>query len=73
MKKIFVQAKPNAREERIEKIDETHFTVAVREPPVNGLANAAIRKALAGHFKVAPSCAQLVSGFSSRNKVFEMV
>ncbi|MEK9183119.1 MAG: DUF167 domain-containing protein [Patescibacteria group bacterium] len=71
--KIFVQAKPNAREEKIEKIDGTHFTVAVREPPVNGLANAAIRKALAGHFKVAPSRVQLASGFSSRNKVFEIV
>lgn len=71
--KIFVQAKPNARVEKIEKIDETHFIVAVREPPVNGLANAAIRKALAGHFKVAPSCVQLASGFSSRNKVFEII
>lgn len=71
--KIFVQAKPNAREERVEKIDETHFTVAVREPPVNGLANAAIRKALAGHFKIAPSCVRLISGFSSRNKVFEII
>ncbi|MBI5123566.1 DUF167 domain-containing protein, partial [Candidatus Roizmanbacteria bacterium] len=46
--KIFIQAKPNAREEKIEKIDETHFIVAVREPPVKGLANAAIRKVLAG-------------------------
>jgi uncharacterized protein YggU (UPF0235/DUF167 family) len=71
--KIFVQAKPNAREEKIEKVDETHFTVAVREPPVNGLANAAIRKALANHFQVAPSCVRLASGFSSRNKVFEIV
>ncbi|MEK7190125.1 MAG: DUF167 domain-containing protein [Patescibacteria group bacterium] len=71
--KIFVQAKPNARAEQIVKIDETHFIVAVREPPVNGLANAAIRKALAKHFKVALSGAQLASGFSSRNKVFEIV
>lgn len=70
--KIFAQAQPNAREEKIEKIDETHFTVAVREPPVNGLANAAIRKVLAGHFKVAPSCVRLVFGFSSRQKVFEI-
>ncbi|MBI5022904.1 MAG: DUF167 domain-containing protein [Candidatus Magasanikbacteria bacterium] len=71
--KIFVQAKPNAREEKIAKIDETHFAVAVREPPVNGLANAAIRKALVAYFKVAPSCVRLASGFSSRNKVFEIV
>ncbi|HBV57899.1 MAG TPA: hypothetical protein DEB73_01370 [Candidatus Magasanikbacteria bacterium] len=71
--RVYIQAKPNAREEKIEKIDETHFTVAVREPPVNGLANVAIRKALAAHFKVAPSCVRLASGFSSRNKVFEIL
>ena len=69
--RVYIQAKPNAREEKIEKIDETHFTV--REPPVNGLANVAIRKALAAHFKVAPSCVRLASGFSSRNKVFEIL
>ena len=69
--KIFVKARPNSKAESIEKADDTHFTVAVKEPPVKGRANAAIAKALAGHFGLAPSQVFLVSGFSSKQKVFE--
>ncbi len=70
--KIFVKAKPNAREESIEKIDGINFIVAVREPPIKGKANAAITRALAQYFGVASSAITLVSGFSSRQKVFEI-
>ena len=71
--KIFVNAKPLAREEKVEQIDESHFTVAVKEPPRNGKANAAIQRALAGHFNTSPSNVRLVSGFTSRQKVFEIL
>ena len=70
--RIFVQAKPMAREEKVEKIDDTHFTVSVTEPPVQGRANMAIVKALAGYFNTAPSLVRLVSGYTSRQKVFEI-
>ena len=70
--KIFVKAKPNSKAESIEKVDDTHFTVAVKEPPVKGRANAAISKALADYFGIAPSQVSLVSGFSSKQKVFEI-
>ena len=50
--KIFVKAKPNAKVERVEKIDETHFVVAVKEPPLRGKANAAIVSALAEYFGI---------------------
>ncbi|MEK7554778.1 MAG: DUF167 domain-containing protein [Patescibacteria group bacterium] len=70
--RIFVHAKPAAREEKIEQTDDTHFTVSVTEPPVQGRANAAIVRALAAHFNTAPSLVRLVSGFSSRQKVFEI-
>ncbi|MDP2735269.1 MAG: DUF167 domain-containing protein, partial [bacterium] len=49
---IFVTAKPGAKEERIRKVDEMHFEVAVKEPPKQGRANKAIAKALAQHFGV---------------------
>lgn len=71
--KISIQAKPNAREEKVEEIDPTNFIVAVKGPPVQGRANEAIQKALAKHFKVAPSRLRLISGFSSRQKVFEIL
>jgi len=70
--KIFVKAKPAAREEKIEKINETNFVVSVKEPLVQGRANMAISKALAEYFKVSNSQVRLISGFSSRQKVFEV-
>lgn len=70
--KIEVQAKPGAHEERVEKIDETHFVVAVKEPPIQGRANAAIVRALAAYFKVASSRVRIISGYTLRNKVIEV-
>lgn len=70
--RILVKAKPGARAERIEKIDETHFQVAVEEPPIRGRANQAIIKALARHFRVPPTKVRIVSGHKSRQKVIEI-
>ncbi len=82
--KIFVKAKPNSKKETIEQINpssstlrgeknEMRFVVAVKKPPGDGKANEAIAKALARHFGIARSRVRLVSGFSSREKVFEIV
>lgn len=71
--RITVQAKPSAREERVEKIDAAHFVVAVKEPPVQGRANAAIVRALAAHFGIAPSRVHIISGHTSRQKVVEII
>ncbi|PJA37619.1 hypothetical protein CO181_02780, partial [candidate division WWE3 bacterium CG_4_9_14_3_um_filter_43_9] len=49
--KIFVKAKPRAKNEKIEKIGEDCFKVSVKEPPEEGKANQAIVKALAEYFK----------------------
>lgn len=71
--KIFVKAKPGAKHERVEKIDTTHFAVAVREPAKEGKANAAIIKALADYFDIPRSRVNLVSGSSRRQKTFEIL
>lgn len=70
--RIFIKAKPSAHKEKVEKIDETNFVVSVREPPVNGLANLAIAKALSDYLGVSHSNIRLVSGFTSKHKVFEI-
>jgi len=70
--KIFVKAKPLAKESKVEKIDDTHFVVSVKEPPRQGKANIAIARLLAAHFDVAPSCVRLVSGFAYKEKTFEI-
>ncbi|PIR05976.1 hypothetical protein COY65_00265 [Candidatus Jorgensenbacteria bacterium CG_4_10_14_0_8_um_filter_39_13] len=70
--KIFIKAKPNSKKGFVVKVSETNLIVAVKEPPVKGRANAAIQKALAEYFKVSLSRIVLVSGFSSKNKIFEI-
>ncbi|OGZ85565.1 MAG: hypothetical protein A2599_01720 [Candidatus Staskawiczbacteria bacterium RIFOXYD1_FULL_39_28] len=70
--RINVNAKPNAREEKVEKIDEQNYVVSVKEPPIKGKANEAIRNALAVYFKIGSSRVKIVSGYSSRNKIVEI-
>lgn len=71
--KIFVKAKPNAKTEKVEKIDDIHFAVSVKEPPVYGRANAAIVKILSEYFNVPQSDVKIVSGNFSKNKIIEII
>lgn len=70
--RIKVKAKPQAHEEKVLKIDQDIFVVAVKEPPVYGKANAAIEKALANYFDVSKSRVHVVSGHSSKQKIVEI-
>jgi len=71
--KIFIKAKPSSKKESITETEENHFTVAVKAPPRDGKANHAIVEALAEHFHISLSHVRLISGFSSREKVFEIL
>ena len=70
--KIFVKVRPNSKEESVKKLSDTNFEICVKEPPVKGLANAAIIKALARHFGVPPSAVKITSGHTSRQKIVEI-
>lgn len=70
--RIFVNAKPGAKEENIKKIDESHYSVSVKEPPVKGRANYAIIGLLAEYFNVNSSNVKIISGYSSKNKIIEI-
>lgn len=70
--KIFVKAKPNSANEKVEKIDEKNFIVSVKEPPVNGLANKAIIKALSGFLGVHQTRIKITSGHTSKQKIIEI-
>ena len=72
MIKIFVTAKPSAKENRVEKIDETHFKVWVKAPPDEGRANQAVLKTLAGFLDVPKSSLELLSGHKSKQKIFTL-
>jgi len=77
--KIFVKAKTGAKENKVTPpllrlIPEAEecYTVSVKERPVEGRANEAITKLLAEHFKVSRSQVRLISGATSKRKVFEI-
>lgn len=69
--RLYVQAKPKSREERVEQLDDTHFIVRVKEAPEGGKANEAIIRALARHLGVAPSRLSLARGSSGKQKAIE--
>ena len=70
--KIIVKAKPGARENKVEKVDEANYIVHIKEPPIDGRANAALIKLLAEYFDISPSLIEIVSGYMARVKVVEI-
>lgn len=80
--KIFVKVKPNSKENKVEEpaprllqTDDRlndYYIVRVKEPPFEGKANDAVLVALARHFGVSRSEVRLVSGATSKTKVFEI-
>ena len=68
-----IRAKPNAKEDSVEKIDEANFVILVKEPPIRGRANAAIIKLLADYFGVPAAQVSIVAGFASKHKIVEIV
>ncbi|MBI4130527.1 DUF167 domain-containing protein [Candidatus Roizmanbacteria bacterium] len=70
--KLSVKAKAKSKREYVKQLDETHFEIAVHEPPHDGRANAAIKKSLAEFLDIPPSSLVLVSGEKGREKVFEL-
>jgi uncharacterized protein YggU (UPF0235/DUF167 family) len=71
--KIFVSVKARSKIERVQQQDQHHYTVCVKEPPVDNKANEAVVAALAEHFAISKSRIRLVSGHTSRQKIFEVL
>ena len=77
--KIFVKAKTGAKENKVTPPSlrlipeaEEWYTISAKERPVEGRANEALTKLLAEHFKVSRSQVRLISGATSKRKVFEI-
>ena len=70
--KIFVNVKPRSKREFLKKIEDEHFVVAVNDSPERGKANRAVAKAIANYFNIAVSRVGIVSGQTSKQKVFEI-
>jgi uncharacterized protein len=70
--RIAVIVIPRARSERVDRIDATHFRVAVTAAPREGQANEAVIETLAEHFRVPRSRVRIVRGQTSRRKIVEV-
>jgi uncharacterized protein (TIGR00251 family) len=69
--KVPVRVRPRSSRVRVGgSYREGELVVAVREPAVDGRATQAVIKALAESFGVSPSRVALVSGATSRSKLF---
>lgn len=70
--RIKVQVVSRSSKNAIEKLGEGSFKVWVTAPPVKGKANEAVIKLLAWEFDVSKSQIELVSGHTSKAKIFEI-
>lgn len=70
---VVVKVKPGSRKGPLVEIDEDgQLTVYVREPAVDGKANAAVIRVLAEHFGVPRGRVELASGAGARVKRFRI-
>lgn len=70
--RIFVTVKPGKREDKIEKIDSSHYVVHTKVGPIEGRANTAVISLLSKYFAIPKSLITLKSGLKSRTKVIEI-
>ena len=72
MARVTVRVHPRARRTRVAGIVGDAYKLDINAPPVDGKANEACVRFLAGLAGVAPSRIRIVSGLTSRVKVFEI-
>ncbi len=71
--KISVKVKPGSKKEGVTKVDDSHWIVSVKEPPVEGKANEAIIRLLSDYLHIPKSHIQILKGGRSKNKVIEIL
>lgn len=71
--KIIVTVKTKAKENIVEKIEDGHFSVAVKAIPRKGEANMAVIETLADYFRVPKSNIKIVIGKTAKEKIIEII
>jgi uncharacterized protein len=72
MRLVTVRVRPGSSRNEIAGEKDGVLVVRVSAPPVDGKANAAVRKLLAKHYGIAPSRVEIVRGHSAREKVVRL-
>ena len=68
--KISVKVKPQAKEDRVEKIGLNDYIIWVKAKAIEGKANQAVVKILSEYFDIAKSKVVLIKGKKARDKIF---
>lgn len=67
---VRVQVQPESRKESLIQTDEKTYTISVREPAQQGLANNRVKELLARELGVSLQDIRLISGHRSPRKIF---
>ena len=70
--KVSVFVKPNSKKGDLVEVAPEGLIVFLRAKAVDGAANQALIKVLAGHFGVAKNCVTIVAGQRSRHKIVDV-
>jgi len=70
--KISVKVKAGARLEGVIKVDDSHYIVCVKAPPVEGKANERLIKLLSDYFHVPKGSIHILKGMHAKNKIVEI-
>lgn len=66
---VRIHATPGAKKERVTRVDDTEFHIAVREPASQNLANKRIIAIIAESFSVSPAQVRILTGHRSSSKM----
>jgi uncharacterized protein YggU (UPF0235/DUF167 family) len=66
---IRVSVTADAKRERVSKVSDTEFQIAVREPALQNMANTRIRELIAREYGVSVSKVRILTGHHSRVKM----
>ncbi len=69
---VRVQVKPDSRKESLSQTDEKTYSISVKEPAKQGLANDRVKELLARELGVKIQKIRLVSGHRSPRKIFDI-
>ena len=67
-----VKVKPGSKKNSVEKIDDEHMVVRVKEKAIEGRANDAVIAQLSEYFNIPRGRIKVIVGLKSRNKIIDI-
>ncbi len=67
---VKVKVKTGVRKESMSVVNDSVFTIAIKEPAEENMANRRVKALLAEYFEVEPSKIRLIAGHHAPNKTY---